>query len=94
MRLFLALALLALTAPAAAQVPDPAPAGFWAEFYAAAKTAGWFGTLVMTLMWWLERRERKDEQGTGEKRHAAVMEALNAVKTFMEVIRDRFPRQP
>jgi len=55
--------------PARAQPVGPTPDNFWAEFYSAAKTAGWFGTLIMALMWWraerraeIERQDRKDLQ--------------------------------
>ncbi len=62
------------------------------EFWAAAKAAGWFGTIIMGIMWWRAEQRAERERELGEKRHAAVMESLTAIKTFMEVIRDRFPR--
>jgi hypothetical protein len=74
--LALALALALNAAPAAAQMPDPAPPGFWAEFFAAAKAAGWFGTLAFMLLWWLERGERKEMQALimGEKGVPGLLE--------------------
>lgn len=56
--IFLVLATVIWAGSAWAQTPTPVPEGFWPEFFSAAKAAGWFGTLVMTLMWWLERGER------------------------------------
>jgi hypothetical protein len=74
-----------------------------AEFWAAAKAAGFFGTIIMAIMWWMARRdlekEREGRRLDGErerdddnKRHATTMDVLNAIKTFMEIIKDRFPR--
>ena len=64
-----------------------------AEFWAAAKAAGFFGTIIMGVMWHLARMELRDERKKDEARHTAMMDVLNAIKTFMEIIRDRFPRQ-
>jgi hypothetical protein len=90
MRFVLALALVLLASPAFAQVPDPAPPGIWAELYSAAKTAGWFGTLVMTMMWWLERGERKEMQALimGEKNVPGLLEKfLNALHDTKDAVK-------
>lgn len=68
------------------------PEGFWPEFWSALKAAGVFAAIVTTGMWWTARKDLQDERSLGATRHAAVMDALNAIKVFMEVIKDRFPR--
>jgi len=68
------------------------PPGIWPVFWDAAKAAGFFGTLVMTVMWWLARRDLDKEREKDDARHTATMEVLHAIKIFMEIIRDRFPR--
>jgi len=99
MRLALLMFALLLATPAAAQVPDPVPPGFWQEFYAAAKAAGWFGTLAFMLLWWLERGERKDMQtlimgdpakgggGLLEKWQTAFHEVKDALKDVRNAVK-------
>ena len=60
--------------------------------WAYAEKAGPFATVLMTGMWWLERLERKEERATGNARHSAVMDVLQSIRTFIEVVKDRFPR--
>jgi len=68
------------------------PEGFWPEFWSAAKSAGLLGTIIMAGAWWVAREDLKQERQLGATRHLAIMDALNSIKMFMEVIKDRFPR--
>lgn len=68
------------------------PDSFWPVFWDAAKAAGFFGTVVMAIMWYLTRQDLKEEMKKDDARHAATLDVLNSIKTFMEVIKDRLPR--
>lgn len=63
-----------------------------ADFWSAAKAAGFFGTIIMSAMWWKAVKDLDKERERDETRHTATMEVLHAIKTFMEIIKDRFPR--
>lgn len=85
-----ALALL-LVPGVKAETSGSVPDNFWSEFYSAAKTAGWFGTLVMASMWWLERGERREMQALimGEKGVPGLLEKqLIAFHDSKDAIKD------
>jgi len=67
------------------------PAGFWTEFYSAAKTAGWFGTLIMALMWWraekraeIERLDRKELQAIKDRQTEETIKTMTTVASTLD----------
>lgn len=61
------------------QTAGAVPDGSWEQLWKAAQAAGPFGTVFSTIMWWLERTERKSLQGVlyGERGDSGL------VKSFM-----------
>src|SRR6185369_11773714 len=67
------------------------PDNFWSEFYNAAKTAGWFGTLIMALMWWraerraeIERQDRKDLQAVKDAQTEKTIATMGTVAMTLD----------
>lgn len=68
------------------------PASLIADIWTVVKAAGILGTVVMWLAYRGARQDLTKEREKEDARHAATMDALNGIKVFMEIIRDRFPR--
>lgn len=87
-------AVIVLAGRLMAQTPEPVPQGFWAEFWPAAKAAGFFGTALMALMWWraerraeIERAERISIQTAKDAQTEKTINTMNSVAVTLEATR-------
>jgi predicted membrane chloride channel (bestrophin family) len=68
------------------------PANIWTQIWETVQAAGVLGAVVLAVALYFTRVDLRKEREKDEARHTATMDVLNAIKSFMEVIKDRIPR--
>lgn len=66
----------------------PVDPSFWADIWELAKAAGPFGTLLMLVMYWLERQDRLKVRGQLDDLTERVVVAMtNSTNTLSELLK-------